>query len=679
MRDGHRDLLAPELIRKPYLEHSKIFVLQWSATITTDETTFGISNVTPNPFWVLLAAVKFKKDTRQELPQNYPVDGSVELNERIAFIIAEGEMKIGPSIVTQVRSGQKVRASVEYFYEEDAPGATYDNLGFFVDEILVSLASSAAGVVRMTDGQLINIASGNTPIGGQLYQLLSNSIDTTDISRPHGYLVYASYDNRGNLLLDKSGAKQVSEPNQLRTILTDEITARHNGFMHIYVSNGSSNRGVSFDQFMVTIQKGKTRQFYDYYPYGLPIADIHENLNRYLNKYTAKEHQTGEYMSRGIDQRGLEMFDFHARFFDPQLARWHAPDPAMQFSNPYLGIGNNPVMYVDPDGEFVFFIPHVSFGNGSFDIGLTVGLGLPKAASVQATVGHTFQEGADNSYASVGGSLGGFTASVGYGKQTGMTAGVGFGFGPVGVNSNVFSAGVSWSENYGTSVNAFGASYGKGGFGFNPTLGFSHGFGWETSTKEIDPTAGAIASSDPKYVAYGPEYEHVEKLSPSQRFAQWARNRRKWSMNISYSRNFSYPKFKPLGTVSVGFTAEVAFPRNWGNIRGGGISLGLVADHTVDGMGHYITRKLPQGDYSASLSLGFDFSYTTSNSTTQTVIERLQGNGHSISGDAGYVGGEYGADVARSYQQIGLNIPGWSVGFGGSTWNTHTNITPWFR
>jgi hypothetical protein len=30
------------------------------------------------------------------------------------------------------------------------------------------------------------------------------------------------------------------------------------------------------------------------------------------------------------------------------------PYPAMQFSNPYLGIGNNPVMYVDPDGKIVF-------------------------------------------------------------------------------------------------------------------------------------------------------------------------------------------------------------------------------------------------------------------------------------------------------------------------------------
>jgi RHS repeat-associated protein len=78
--------------------------------------------------------------------------------------------------------------------------------------------------------------------------------------------------------------------------------------------------------------------------------------------YTSKELQTGEF-----DQEvssGLEMYDFHARFGacpersrrDPQLGRWFTPDPAEEFSNPYLAMGNNPVMYVDPDGEFTLGI-----------------------------------------------------------------------------------------------------------------------------------------------------------------------------------------------------------------------------------------------------------------------------------------------------------------------------------
>ena len=193
--------------------------------------------------------------------------------------------------------------------------------------------------------------------------------------------------------------------------------------------------------------------------------------------------------------------------------RWFTPDPAEQFHNPYLAMGRTKrkeslwerdlasgqpagaaVMYVDPDGEWVFLIPHISFGNGSFDLGLTVGFGFYGGASVQATVGHTFyKEGNDNTYATVGGSLAGFTASVGYGTQTGYTAGVGFGFGPPGVNSNMTSIGVSWSQNYGANVSALGASYGSGGFGFSPTFGYSHQVKFERQATYDSPLTASLA------------------------------------------------------------------------------------------------------------------------------------------------------------------------------------------
>ena len=49
---------------------------------------------------------------------------------------------------------------------------------------------------------------------------------------------------------------------------------------------------------------------------------------------------------------GLALYDFHARMYDPATGRWLVPDPAEQFANPYLAMANNPVSYVDPDGEF---------------------------------------------------------------------------------------------------------------------------------------------------------------------------------------------------------------------------------------------------------------------------------------------------------------------------------------
>lgn len=86
-----------------------------------------------------------------------------------------------------------------------------------------------------------------------------------------------------------------------------------------------------------------------------------------LNKYTSKELQTGEFDPNL--STGLEMFDFGSRFYDPQLGRWSIHDPAEQFHNPYLGIGNNPVIYSDPNGQWAFLAPMIKSAAIGFGIG----------------------------------------------------------------------------------------------------------------------------------------------------------------------------------------------------------------------------------------------------------------------------------------------------------------------
>jgi len=43
---------------------------------------------------------------------------------------------------------------------------------------------------------------------------------------------------------------------------------------------------------------------------------------------------------------------FQLRLWDSRISRWLTTDPAGQYSSPYLGMGNNPVSRVDPDGGF---------------------------------------------------------------------------------------------------------------------------------------------------------------------------------------------------------------------------------------------------------------------------------------------------------------------------------------
>src|SRR5690606_19054542 len=51
------------------------------------------------------------------------------------------------------------------------------------------------------------------------------------------------------------------------------------------------------------------------------------------------------------EQGGLNGYDHGARFYDPVIGRWNVMDPASQVANPYLAMGNNPLIYVDPDGR----------------------------------------------------------------------------------------------------------------------------------------------------------------------------------------------------------------------------------------------------------------------------------------------------------------------------------------
>lgn len=70
------------------------------------------------------------------------------------------------------------------------------------------------------------------------------------------------------------------------------------------------------------------------------------------------------------------IINMNARLYDPVLGRFFSPDPQVQspFStqgfNRYSYCGNNPVMYVDEDGEFAWFIPL----NGGWTSALTGGI-----------------------------------------------------------------------------------------------------------------------------------------------------------------------------------------------------------------------------------------------------------------------------------------------------------------
>ena len=83
-----------------------------------------------------------------------------------------------------------------------------------------------------------------------------------------------------------------------------------------------------------TQQKGVS----DYYPFGMAMPS-RTLAGGYRYAYQGQE----------LDpETGKEAFEL--RLWDSRLGRWLTPDPAGQFASPYLGMGNSPIISIDPDG-----------------------------------------------------------------------------------------------------------------------------------------------------------------------------------------------------------------------------------------------------------------------------------------------------------------------------------------
>ena len=69
------------------------------------------------------------------------------------------------------------------------------------------------------------------------------------------------------------------------------------------------------------------------------------------NKTTTDNNYRYNFQGQEKDpETGMEAFEL--RLWDGRLGRWLAVDPYGQYASPYLGMGNNPISMIDPDGGF---------------------------------------------------------------------------------------------------------------------------------------------------------------------------------------------------------------------------------------------------------------------------------------------------------------------------------------
>jgi RHS repeat-associated protein len=144
-----------------------------------------------------------------------------------------------------------------------------------------------------------------------------------------------------------SGARQIPEgAGQVKQMAENDIVMDQGGFLTAYTVN-ESPASVYIDNFQLSLLSGAVLEENTYYPYGmintqLSNQGITDPINNY--KYNGKELQK---------DLSLEWLDYGARFYDPQICRWHVPDPLVEIASDWSSYSycrSNPVNYIDPYG-----------------------------------------------------------------------------------------------------------------------------------------------------------------------------------------------------------------------------------------------------------------------------------------------------------------------------------------
>jgi RHS repeat-associated protein len=86
----------------------------------------------------------------------------------------------------------------------------------------------------------------------------------------------------------------------------------------------------------------------NYYPFGLKQKGYNNNVT------STNIAQNYKYNGKELNEEfGLNMYDYGARNFMPDIGRWVTIDPLSELydsHSPYAYVLNNPILYVDPDG-----------------------------------------------------------------------------------------------------------------------------------------------------------------------------------------------------------------------------------------------------------------------------------------------------------------------------------------
>jgi RHS repeat-associated protein len=270
-----------------------------------------------------------------------------------------GNKRVGPSIILKVMTGDTISISTYGWYSGAVqPAAT--GVSAISTELIPLLTAGIAGQNGGKGGAVPSTFS-DPFMAPDIASLLSRDSSNYVNTRPKAFLNwmvvgedYVAATNSSNHV----NAIQIPVCNAGDTLKQivgpTNMVVRRNGWIYIYLSNESA-QDVYFDNLVINLKHGPLVEQKEYYAFGmentaLATKAIKTNYFENRRKFNAgSELQSKEF----LDGSGLELYDFNARTYDPQICRFLHIDALADYTpdyTPYAYVGNNPLLFCDPLG-----------------------------------------------------------------------------------------------------------------------------------------------------------------------------------------------------------------------------------------------------------------------------------------------------------------------------------------
>ena len=139
---------------------------------------------------------------------------------------------------------------------------------------------------------------------------------------------------------------------------------------------------------VITDEIGRGVEFIEYYPFGYTATDTDAELSDY------------KFNDKRLDD-DLRLYFYGNRFYNPQIGRFVSPDPLQndipsiasagmnnsQYLNAYAYANNNPVKYIDPDGQIAFLaaMAIAAVVGAAIDAAIEIGVQMYENGSMDLT------------------------------------------------------------------------------------------------------------------------------------------------------------------------------------------------------------------------------------------------------------------------------------------------------